>query len=231
MFQETMSTDVDRIERPYTSQVADVPEQYRALSSAAVAAFVFGLLSLTALMDYWLAVVPIVGIIWGLIALRQVRARSAELTGRGLALCGLALSSVLLFAGPARVYYGEMSVLRPGESLISYEALQPDPKVTGELVPQSALDLNAKKVVIKGFVYAGSQSEGIKKFVLVRDAGTCCFGTNPKVTDRIVVDLAVPGGMVYTKQVVNVAGVFHVSPDQAPGVGVAYYHLDQAELR
>jgi hypothetical protein len=226
-----VSTDVDRIERVYANQSAEAPDQYRALSSAAVAAFVFGLLSLTALMDYWLVVVPIVGIIWGLIALRQVRARSAELTGRGLALCGLALSTVLVFAGPARVYYAEMSVLRPGELLISYEQLQPDPKVTGELVPQSALDLNDKKVVIKGFVYAGSQSEGIKKFVLVRDAGTCCFGTNPKITDRIVVDLAVPGGMVYTKQVVNVGGVFHVTPDQAPGVGVAYYHIDQAELR
>jgi hypothetical protein len=226
-----MSTDIDRIERVYANRSADVPDQYRALSSAAVAAFVFGLLSLTALMDYWLVVVPIVGIIWGLIALRQVRARSAELTGRGLALCGLALSTVLVFAGPARVYYAEMSVLRPGESLISYEQLQPDPKVAGELVPQSAIDLNDKKVVIKGFVYAGSESEGIKKFVLVRDAGTCCFGTNPKITDRIVVDLAVPGGMVYTKQVVNVAGVFHVNPGQAPGVGVAYYHLDQAELR
>jgi hypothetical protein len=225
-----MSTDVDRIDRRYASQATDAPEQYRALSSAAVAAFVFGLLSLTALMDYWLAVVPIVGIIWGLIALRQVRARSAELTGRGLALCGLALSSVLLFAGPARVYYGEISFLRPDERLMTYEELQPNSTVVGEVVPQSALNLNGKKVGIKGFVYAGSQTERIKKFVLVRDAGTCCFGTNPKITDRIVVDLVAPDG-VYTKDVVRVAGVFHVSPDQAPGVGVAYYHLDQAELR
>jgi Domain of unknown function (DUF4190) len=228
--EQTVSTDVDRVERVYASQSANAPDQYRALSSAAVAAFVFGLLSLTALMDYWLVVVPIVGIIWGLIALRQVRARSAELTGRGLALCGLALSSVLVFAGPARVYYGEISFLRPDESLISYEELQPSPNVVGELVPQSALNLEGKKVGIKGFIYAGSQTDKIKKFVLVRDAGTCCFGTNPKITDRIVVDLVAPEG-VYTKQVVRVAGVFHVNPDQAPGVGVAYYHLDQAELR
>jgi hypothetical protein len=231
-----MSVDVRQPEGAYANATAmggpaDQPEQYRALSSAAIAALVFGLLSLTALFDYWLLVVPLVGIAWGLIALRQVRARAAELTGAGLATCGLALSSLLLIAGPAWVYYSDASQVPPGHLWIDYEALQPNPKVIGEIVPQSARDLEGKKVFIKGYVFAGSQSEGIKKFVLVRDAGTCCFGTTPKITDRIVVDLATPGGMVYTKQVVRVAGQFRVAQGQAPGLSGAYYFIDHAELR
>jgi hypothetical protein len=227
-----MSTDFQVAERFQAEPVEEGPEQYRALCSAAVVALVFGLLSLAALMDYWLVVVPAVGIIWGIIALRQIRARAGELTGRGLAMCGLALSSVLLFAGPTWVYYDEMSQVPPGYQWISYEELQPNPNVLGEIVPKSAIDFNGKKVFIKGFVFAGSQSEGIKKFVLVRDAGTCCFGGNPKITDRIVVDLATPGGMMYTKQIARVSGVFRVTPSQAPGgIGAVYYHLDQADLR
>ncbi len=220
-----MSTEVAPVS--YSSPPADAPEQYRALSTAAVAALIFGLLSLTALLDTWMVVVPIVGICWGLIALRQIHARPAELTGAGLAVCGLALSTVLLFAGPAWVYYSEMSRVPPGHQIIDYDVLQPNPNTLGEPFPKSAAELNGKPVFIKGFVYAGNQSEELKKFMLVRDAGTCCFGGNPKTTDRIVVSLADKGGMLYTKQVVAVAGVFRVATD-VPGV---YYYLDRAELR
>jgi hypothetical protein len=230
-----MSVDLERVERPYESPAAETgeqPEQYRALSSPAVAAFVFGLLSLTALLDTWLVVVPAVGIVWGLIALRQIRSRRDELSGGGLATCGLAMSCALLFAGPVWVYYDDMSQVPPGYQWISYDDLQPNPKVYGELVPKSALDLEGKKVYIKGFVLAGSKLDGISEFMLVRDAGTCCFGGNPKTTDKIAVSVATPGGMVYMKQMARVSGVFRVAPARGPsGEILAFYHLDHAELR
>ncbi|HEX4000339.1 MAG TPA: DUF4190 domain-containing protein [Pirellulales bacterium] len=207
-------------------------DQYLALSSAAVVALVLGLLSLLSLLDYWLLAVPIAGVIWSIMALRQIRARPEELTGRGMAWVGLVLSAVLIPVGPWWAYRTEMSHVPSGYRPISYDLLQPDPKVIGEMVPQSARDLSSQKVYIKGYVYAGSDAAGIQKFVLCRDAGTCCFGGNPKITDRIVVSLANPSGMIYTKQPVRVAGTFRFSPRQAPGgIGVAYYHLDNAELR
>ena len=230
-----MSVDIQTV-NPYqasrdTGAPSEAPEQYRALSSAAVVALVFGAVSLMAFLDYWLVVVPIVGLIWAVIALRQVKSRAGELTGRPLALIGLALSAVSLLVGPGWVYWNDISQVPPGYNWISYEALQPNPKTIGEIVPQSALDLNGKKVYIKGFVYAGSQTAGIKNFVLVRDAGTCCFGGNPKVTDRIVVTLG-SASLIYTKNVARVSGVFRVNTAQAPGgIGVVYYHLDNAELR
>ncbi|HKD36120.1 MAG TPA: DUF4190 domain-containing protein [Pirellulales bacterium] len=233
-----MSVDLKRVDGPYSSPMSDgegpgdQPEQYRALSSAAVSALVFGVLALTALFDYWLVVVPLVGVAWGLIALKQIRARPAELTGRSLAMVGLALSCVLLFAGPAWVYYDEMRQVPPGYQLISYDDLQPNPNVFGEVVPKSATDLNGKKVYIKGFVLAGSRLDGISEFMLVRDAGTCCFGGNPKTTDKIAVKVATQGGAVYMKQMARVSGVFRVAPALGPsGEVLAYYHLDHAELR
>jgi hypothetical protein len=207
-------------------------DQYRALSSGAVVALVLGLLSLLAMTDTWLVAVPIVGVVWGVVALRQIRARPDELTGRGMAWAGLVLSAVMIPTGPVSVYYREMSYVPAGYNRISYDQLQPDPKVIGEVVPHSAIALKDEKIYITGYVYAGSERAGIQKFVLCRDAGTCCFGGNPKITDRIVVSLANPSGMIYTKQPVRVAGTFRLSPRQAPGgIGLAFYHLDNAELR
>ena len=143
------------------------------------------------------------------------------------------MSSVLAFAGPAWVYYDEIRQIPPGFTPISYAELQPNPQRPGEVVPVANIKaLEGQKVYIKGFVLAGSQTDGITEFVLVRDAGTCCFGGNPKTTDRIVVHLASPGGMVYMKQIARVSGVFRFSPIQMPdGKGIAYYHLDKAVMR
>ena len=58
---------------------------------------------------------------------------------------------------------------------------------------------------------------GIRKFVLCRDAGTCCFGGNPKKTDRIVVSLANASGMIYQKQ--PVARGRHVPSVARPSTG------------
>ncbi len=226
-----MSIATQEFDRSAAPSEPDAIERYRALSSSAVVALAFGVLSLTAAFDYWLIVVPIVGIVWGVIALRQLGAQSEELSGRPLAMTGLVLSSLMLLAGPTRVYYEEMAPIPAGFQAVSYDMLQPDPNVVGERVPPSAIELNGKQVYIKGFVYAGSEKSGIKKFMLVRDAGTCCFGGNPKLTDRIVVSLD-QTSMVYTKNIARVAGVFRVNVDQAPdGVGPVFYHLDKAELR
>ena len=228
-----MSTQIETVAEPeYSAEQEESLVQYRALSSGAVVALVLGLLSLIAVGDYWLVVVPVAGLMFGLMVLRQLRDRRHELTGIGLTWTGVVLSAVMVPLGPAVVYYQEVSPIPPGYRYISYDELQPNPQA-GELIPKSALDLNGQKVYIKGFVYAGSDTVGIRRFLLVRDAGTCCFGGNPKVTDRIVVSLASAAGTMYTKQIARVAGTFRVSaPQQAPGaVGQVFYFLDQAEMR
>ena len=98
---------------------------------------------------------------------------------------------------------------------ISYERLQPDPGASDQLYPPSAEALDGQKVFIKGFMYPGAQTADIKQFVLCRDNGSCCFGGNPRLTDRISVTLKGPLVLDYSVRMFSVAGTFRVEPGQA----------------
>jgi hypothetical protein len=202
--------------------------QYRALSTAAVAALIVGLLSPVAILGWTLLVVPLIGIPLSLFALAKVRKHHQELTGEGLAKAGLALSLAFAVLGPARLGYVYVTEVPDGYERISYAQLQPDEAVAGELVPPGAIDLEGKRVFIKGFVYPGGQLDGIRQFLLVRDQGDCCFGGNPKLTERILVTLEEPLQLTYQSRIHKLGGTFHVEArdnaiDKAPG-GV-FYHL------
>jgi hypothetical protein len=115
-----------------------------------------------------------------------------------------------------------------GYERISYVELQPDAAEAGQQVPPSALALEGKKIFIKGYVYPGRQKEGIRRFLLVRDQGECCFGGNPKITDRILVELEEPLRLAYTPRMHKLGGVFHVEAQSAAidnAQGGVFYHL------
>ena len=57
-------------------------DEYRALAGVAIAAAALALLSPLAFIDWWLAVVPLFGLVLGAVALRDIAGRPAELTGR-----------------------------------------------------------------------------------------------------------------------------------------------------
>lgn len=207
------------------SEGAQYYQQYRALSSMAVGSFVLGLLSITAVLDWWLLAVPLVGILLGIFAWRQVRARRAELAGEGMAKAGLALSILFLIGGAGYQSYSYATEVPEGAERISYDDLTPDPDKPSQVVPPSAEKLNGKQVFVKGYIYPPKDMVLLREFVLCRDKGDCCFGGNPKLTDRILVTLE--GGMRinYTPKLFRVAGVFSVEPAQtkALGGGVVYH--------
>ncbi len=72
--------------------VDDTDPTYRRLSPLAVLSAVAGLASATALVAPLLRIVPVAGVVLALMALCSITQRSESLTGRGLALFGLALS-------------------------------------------------------------------------------------------------------------------------------------------
>src|SRR5262249_32770726 len=74
-------------------------DDYRALCTPAVAALVLGLLSAFALFDWWLGLIPLAGIVMGVVALRKIRHQSDELTGRSLAIVGIILSAGFWLGG------------------------------------------------------------------------------------------------------------------------------------
>jgi hypothetical protein len=212
----------------------DPAEDYRALSAAAVSTFALGLLSPLAFLDMWLGLVPIAALMLGFVALRQIGKRPEEFTGKKLAIAGIALALVFLIGGGTYqgfVYSNEL----PGPDFVraSYAELQPyegDPWT--KLSPETVA-LDGKKILIKGYVFPGQRQSGITQFLLVRDQGDCCFGGNPKVTDRILVSLKDTKGFDFSGKSFKVAGEFHIAPPMqaADAQGVVLYHLVNAELR
>ena len=207
---------------------------YRALSVAAVTSLALGFLSACALLTIYLAVVPIAGICFGLYAAAQINRRPSELTGRGVATTGIVLSAVLLVVSGSVAVYVYATEVPEGYERIFYSQLQPEEGKVGQKIPPLAETLDGEKVFIKGYVFPGKQRQGIKTFLLVRDKGDCCFGGNPKLTDRIQVTLEDPERLAFDPYLHKVAGTFRLVKNSDKAVdasGEVYYHLDDGQLR
>lgn len=203
----------------------DYVGEYRALSALAVASLVLGVCSIATFIDWSLALFPIAGILFGVWALVRIRRNADQLTGTKVAQAGLLLCVLGWAGGWSWLTYDYMTEVPPGYERISYAELQADDP--GTPVPSSAKALDGKRVFIKGYVYPGAQMQGIQRFVLVRDNGTCCFGgAMPKLNDMVDVKLADSLRVNYSTGVFRVAGTFRVQPTDAPGLGQVLYRLD-----
>jgi hypothetical protein len=185
------------------------------------------------MIDWWLSLIPIAAVGLSLVGLEQVRKRSSEFTGKWLAIAGLVLGITSFAAGQARLWTVYVNELPPGYKRASYAELQPQKGDAPNTIPPEALALNGQKVLIKGYVYPGNRKDGITQFLLVRDQGDCCFGGNPKITDRINVKLSDPKGCRFHNGLFKVAGTFYITPPTKAidADGAVFYHLDGAELR
>ena len=210
----------------------EIADEYRALAGVAIAAAALALLSPLAFVDWWLAVVPILGMVLGSVALRDIARRPAALTGRPLAIAAILVSAVALAGGLSRLAMVYAAELPEGFARLSYADLQPLPGDPADAVPDTALAFEGRDVLLKGYMYPGKQTQGIRQFLLVRDQGDCCFGGNPKITDRVLVTLVETAGIPFTPRLVKIAGRFHVRPAGAPEIGGGLlYHLEDARLR
>ena len=220
-----MSAHVEPYLSPSPAPAAERFEDYRALSSAAVASLLIGLLGGVAFLSPYLAIFPFLGMVAGIWALIQVRRRSDELTGRGLAWIGVGLSAFCLFGGLATAAIIYATEMRPDHIRVSYVELQPAP---GQQIPPRAFELDGQKVFIKGYMFPPSKNSGITQFLLVRDKGDCCFGGNPKITDRIQVRLTDGLRVAYHKGLYKLHGKFQVgvSDKAVDAGGEVFYHLE-----
>jgi len=189
-------------------------QHYRAISAAAVASLVFGLLSVLTVFHWALAAIPLVGILLSWLALGRIHENPGELTGRWQAIAGLAASVLLGTLGLGWLLFAHGSEVPTGYQRVSYEMLQPDPKKKGERVSQTAVELEGKRVFIKGYMYPGRQQVGLKQFILCPAIPDCNFCTrDPKPTEMIFIKLE--GDLVtqYTPHLVGVGGRFRIKTD------------------
>ena len=114
-------------------------------------------------------------------------------------------------------------------SAVSYEMLQPDPNSPAEPIPQSALDMQDKRVFIKGYMKPVRRQTGIKEFTLCPSNGECPFCIpNPKRTEMIRVILQGDLETVYTAHLIGVGGRFQVDASSPSGIP---YSLETDYLR
>lgn len=208
---------------------------YRAVAGTAIAAAIAAALSPLAFLDWSLAAVPILGIVLGVIAYRTVSSRPDEFTGRPLAIGAVVVSAVSLVAGLVTLSRAYAAELPEGYERLNYGMLQPlDGDLPG-MVPEAARGVDGHNVLLKGYMYPGKQQRGITQFLLVRDQGDCCFGGNPKITDRVLVQLKDPNhptGIDFSPRLIKIAGRFAIRPMGAPGLdGGVLYHLEDAFAR
>ena len=209
--------------------------RYRAIPPTAIAAAVLAVLSPLAFFDWPLAAVPVLGIVLGAIAYRTISQQPEDFTGRSLAIGAVVLSAVSLVGGLGSLSRTYIRELPQGYERIDYGMLQPLADDPPDMVPDAASRVNGRNVLLKGYMYPGKQQDRITQFLLVRDQGDCCFGGNPKITDRVLVQLKDPGhpkGINFSPRLTKIAGRFVIRPMGAPGIdGGVLYHLEDAFVR
>ena len=98
---------------------------YRAVSRAAVVSLVFAILSLAGMLAPSMLLLCLMGLLFGTIALKNIRRYPTELTGKKMAKAGIILSATLLLAGTALHVYIYATEVPEGYQRISFSLLQP----------------------------------------------------------------------------------------------------------
>lgn len=203
--------------------------QYRALYTGALISLVLGVASAFTVfaaassLEYCLIVtpIPLLGILVSARALAKIGRESDQYTGRPLAITGLVLSLVFLVAGVGYGGYVYATEVPEGYARISFNAMRPDSlqERGGVLVPPEIMELDGKKVFIKGYIRPDSitVSKGINRFLLVRDNNQCCFGSlaDVKYFDQMDVHMVGSKTVDYSDGIFRMGGILTVQPENA----------------
>lgn len=207
---------------------------YRSVSKAAISSVFLLVLSASGLVFPVLLSVAVLGALLGWIGWRGIRRYPNELTGRVPAALGMVGSLLMLIGGTAMHTYVYLTEVPEGYQRISFSQLQVDLAPSAR-EPELPYDLNGQRVFVKGYVHPGVSSMGqIKKFILVPDMGTCCFGGQPKLTDMIEVTIVDAPGVKYSQRKRKLGGILTVNnrvKQVAGGLQGGYYELKADYVR
>ncbi len=212
---------------PLLHETAESAEVYQSVSRSAVASLLLGLFGLLAFAWAPLLLFPLLGVFFALLAWRGFRKFPDELLGRPVAWAGGILSLLSLLGAPPYHAYVYATEVPEGYTRVSFEVLksgynQPDQPT------EAAMELDGQKIFIKGYIHPNSMDAlQSRKFVIVPDLGTCCFGKQPPLTHMIEVTLT--GEQYATKSFrkQRLAGTLHVNKNLKPvdGLTGVYYQL------
>lgn len=162
--------------------------EYRSISKAAIVCVVFAIIAALAFLSEVFVLFPLLGVCFGAVALTNIRKYPDELIGKLAAQIGTVVCA-LCFAGAvswhAYVWFTEVP---EGYQRISFSTLNADPK-SGIDYSEEAVELDGKNVFVRGYVRPGAKKTRLKKFILVGDFGSCCFGGDPDIWDIVAIDI------------------------------------------
>ncbi len=211
-----------------TSYQEDDEFAYKSMSRAAVLSLAFGLFGLLAWISPLLLFLPVCGIVFGIIAFRNLSKFPNELIGSWAARLGIILSVCLLVVSPIRHIYIYNTEVPEGYERIQFAWLK-SPAGAPDLPTPEAVALNGKKVFLKGYIHPTSvASNAAKTFVLVPDISTCCFGGQPPLTHMIEVKLVNDKYAGKSLRCFSLAGILEVHPYLKPVEGLegVFYQLE-----
>ena len=186
---------------------------YRSVSKAAVACVVFAILGLLTYLSPVFLILPVIGMIFGFYALSAFRRYPGELVGHGVAKIGFWACLLTTTGGIGMHAFIYATEVPEGYQRISFADLAP---IRREGVPyaKKALELDDKKVFVKGYVRPGDKKRDLEKFILVGDFGSCCFGGNPKISDIIAITIVNDQKVDYSFRKRRIGGKFKLHSNQ-----------------
>jgi hypothetical protein len=186
-------------------------DQYRAIGSLSVATFVFGLLSFAAFFSGFLLIVPVLGLVFGMLSARKIIAMPTVMGGLRLTVTGLILS--FLFGGMAVLwqYYSYYNFAPPGYTELTFDHFAAEKNDT---VPGKITALDGQKVFVKGYMIPDKRQDNIEYFGLMEKNTQSIFGAGtPHPTDMIRVEIKTGQKIDYRAKMIRIGGILRVRRD------------------
>ncbi len=107
--------------------------------------------------------------------------------------------------------------------------MEPVPKDADQHMPKWLSDLNGQRIILRGWMYPAGRSDGIERFMFVRDSGLCCFGSNPKIYDKLAVTMRDGVTTKYIQgRAFDVVATLRIEADILDDELFFLYHLDDS---
>lgn len=232
---ETAVNSESRTESHSASDQAAFSEEliYRSISKAALASAIFAIIGGLSFFAIPILVFSLLAVVLGILGSRTISKFPEEFQGGVLAVAGIVLGAIVLVGAPSYHAYVYLTEVPEGYERLNFGVLMSGKKAK-DYPPPAAFQYNGKKVFVKGYIHptsiAGARA---KKFVLVPDMGTCCFGGQPPLTNMIEVKLKGKQYASPTLRKQRLAGTLRVSADlkAVSGLEGVYYELSADILK
>ncbi|MGL6194168.1 MAG: DUF4190 domain-containing protein [Thermoguttaceae bacterium] len=230
-----MKTEFDDALKGIYSDHDEVQEEqvteYKQIAAYSVGSLVFGFLSIITFLHWSLAVIPLIGIVLGVVSLRKIMHAPDEIGGFALTTSGIALCVVCWLGGYGWLTWNYFNAVPAGYTKIDFSELVLDPKT--KKIPEHILQMAEKdeKIFVQGYMTGASSTSGIVNFVLVRTKEHCKFcspTTNP--ADMITVHMTEGRTADYRNRPIRVGGTLKIDTNFALK-GSAPYHIEADVFR